>query len=200
MGGRAARAGLSQAEERVREPRLGSRRRPGRRPGRRTVSHVPPPPHSRRHHGAGRGWVRSHSSRSTELPPLAGARHARGVRVAAAAGVAFGGDQHVLAERGQVMAADRAAVRRGLAVRRAAHRPPRGRWKARWAPPHCGPSGRGALATALAVVGVGVGVALAKAQRERRSERAPARPAPREERRRHHRCCPASPSPRGCGR
>jgi CHAD domain-containing protein len=91
--------------------------------------------------------------------------------VPAAARVAFGGDQHVLAERGQVMAANRTAVRRGLAIRRATHRPPWGRRKTR---------GHGSivppLPTALVVVGVGVALALAKAQRERRAAVAAGQP------------------------
>jgi CHAD domain-containing protein len=98
-----------------------------------------------------------------QLPPFARAHHALGVRVAAAAGVAFGGDQHVLAERGELMAAERTAVRRGLAIRRAAHRPPWGRRKARGHRPIVAP-----LTGALAVVGVGVVVALAKGRLERR--------------------------------
>jgi CHAD domain-containing protein len=94
------------------------------------------------------------------------------VRVAAAAGVAFGGDQDVLAERGQVMAAEWAAVRRGLAIGRAAHRPPgRGR-KARrhrsiLAPVSSRSARTASLAGALALLGVGV--ALARAERERRA-------------------------------
>jgi CHAD domain-containing protein len=99
------------------------------------------------------------------------------MRVPAAAGIAFGSDQHVLAERGELMAAERAAVRRGLAIRRAAHRPPWGRRKARGHRPIVAPS----LAGALAVVGLGVGIALAKAKFERR--RTPAPPRPRGERR-----------------
>ncbi len=101
--------------------------------------------------------------------------------MAAAAGVAFGGDQHVLAERGQLMAAERAAIRRGLAIRRAAHRPPRGRRKTRGHGPIVAP-----LGTALVVVGVGVALALAKAQRERRSaaERAKLAKRTRRDRRR----------------
>ncbi len=93
------------------------------------------------------------------------------MRVAAAAGVPFGGDQHVLAERGQLMAAERTPVRRGLAVRRASNRPPWGRRKARGHRPIVAP-----LASALAVVGVGVAVALAKGQLERRAERAKGSP------------------------
>jgi CHAD domain-containing protein len=91
--------------------------------------------------------------------------------MAAAAGVAFGGDQHVLAERGELMAAERTAVRRGLAVRRAANRPPRGGRKARGHLPIVPPRGRLPLATALAVVGLGVGIALVRSQIERRSQR-----------------------------
>ncbi len=99
----------------------------------------------------------------------------------AAAGVAFGRDQYVLAERGQLMAAERTSVRRGLAVRRATHRPPWGRRKAwRGHRPIVAP-----FASALAVVGVGVAVALAKGQLERRAERAKGDPPhhPRDSRR-----------------
>jgi CHAD domain-containing protein len=94
------------------------------------------------------------------------------VGVPAAAGVAFGSEQHVLAERGQTMTAEWTAVRRRLAVRRATHRPPWGLWKTR---------GHGSivpalhpLATALAVASVGVGIALVKAELGRRSERSAA--------------------------
>lgn len=97
------------------------------------------------------------------------------MRVAAPACIAFGGDQHVVTERGQVMAAERAAIRRGLAIRRAAHRPP---WSARKSrghrfilAPRGAPSGGAfkavSLATALAIVGGGV--ALARGERERRA-------------------------------
>src|SRR2546423_11031827 len=50
---------------------------------------------------------------------LAGSHHALGVRVPPPPRIALGKDQHVLAERGQVTAAKRAAVGRGLAVLRA---------------------------------------------------------------------------------
>jgi CHAD domain-containing protein len=106
-----------------------------------------------------------------QLAPFARAHHALGVGVPAAAGVAFGGDQHVLAERGQLMAAQRTAVRRRLAVRRATHRPPRGRGKARGHRSIVPPSGLRPLATALAVLGLGVGIALAKSELERRADR-----------------------------
>jgi CHAD domain-containing protein len=90
--------------------------------------------------------------------------HALAVGVPAAAGVAFGGDQHVLAERRQMMAANWTAVRRRLAIRRTAHRPPlSGRQ-----------TGHGSIvaplaATIAATVAVGLGVALAQAKRTRRS-------------------------------
>jgi hypothetical protein len=106
-----------------------------------------------------------------------GAHHARGVGVAPAAGIPFRGDQHVLAERGQMMAADRAAVRRRLAIRRTAHRPPGGWRKTPGHRPIVPPTGLTAIATVLAVAGLGVGIALARVQLERRSERP--RPAPR---------------------
>jgi CHAD domain-containing protein len=79
--------------------------------------------------------------------------------------VAFGGDQHVLAERREMMSANWAAVRRRLAVRRAANRPPR----------RGGQLGHASIVAPLAatiaasVVAVGVGVALAQAERTRRS-------------------------------
>src|SRR5436305_290484 len=71
------------------------------------------------------------------LPFLAGGQaarfarceHAAGVGVAAARAVALGGHQHVLAERGKVVAAERTAIRGGLAVLRAADRPPAGSCK-----------------------------------------------------------------------
>jgi CHAD domain-containing protein len=93
------------------------------------------------------------------------------VGVAATAGVPFGGDQHVLAERWQVMAAERAAVRRGLAIRRAAHRPPWDWRKSRHRSIVAAsrPAARGkSLTAAIVVVGVGVSLALAKIERDRR--------------------------------
>jgi CHAD domain-containing protein len=101
------------------------------------------------------------------------------VGVAAAAGVAFGGDQHVLAERRQMIAAQRTAVRRGLAVRGAAHRPPGRRGKTRGHTPILAPraprarpqraGGPPARALAALAIGVGVGLALWRAERERRA-------------------------------
>lgn len=120
-----------------------------------------------------------------ELAAGAGGEHAFGVHVATPARVAFGRDQHVLAERGQVMAAEWAAIRRGLAVRRAANRPPWSLRKSRGHRSIFAPSGRttagaplkvASLATALAVVGVGV--ALVRRPRERRV--ANGRPGPRQ--------------------
>jgi CHAD domain-containing protein len=92
----------------------------------------------------------------------------------AAAGVAFGSDQHVFAERRQMTAAERAAVRCGLAIRRVAHRPPGGGRKSRGHRPILAPAAPGArtasLAKSLAAIGVGLGVglALARVERERR--------------------------------
>jgi CHAD domain-containing protein len=103
--------------------------------------------------------------------------------MAAAAGVAFGGDQHVLAERRQVMSAERTAIRRGLAIRRAAHRPPWGGRKSRGHRSILAPNTRiaqaASLARSLVVVGVGIGVGLALAKAERERRLAAARPAPR---------------------
>ncbi len=80
------------------------------------------------------------------------------------------------------MAADRAAIRRGLAIRRAAHRPPWGRRKLRHGP-IVPPLRRGPVAAALLAVGVGVAVAVARSQLERRSVVAA---RPRWERRKVH--------------
>ncbi len=85
------------------------------------------------------------------------------MRVAAAARVAFGRDQHMLAERGQMLTTKRTSIRSRLAVRSAAHRPPRSRrqfgHRSIVAP---------VAATLAATVAVGVGVALARVERERR--------------------------------
>jgi CHAD domain-containing protein len=86
------------------------------------------------------------------------------VGVAAPAAVAFGRNQHMLAQGGEQMTTDRTAIRRWLAVGGAAHRPP---WSAR--------KRRHRLivaplaATLAATAAVGVGVALARAGNERRS-------------------------------
>ncbi len=87
--------------------------------------------------------------------------------MAATARIAFGRDQHMLAESGQMMITDRTTIRRRLAVRRTAHRPPWGRRK----------SGHRSIvaplaATLTATVAVGIGVALARAERERRVAKA----------------------------
>ncbi len=99
--------------------------------------------------------------------------HTGRVRVAPAAGIAFGGDQHVLAERREMTAADWTAVGRRLATRRRARRPPRGGRKSGHAP---------ILAALTTVVGLGVAAALARAERERRAAATAA--AERERRRR----------------
>lgn len=87
--------------------------------------------------------------------------------MAPAARVAFGGDKHMLAQGREMMTTDRTAIRRRLAVRRTAHRPPWGGGKARH-----GSIVASVAATLAATVAVGVGVALAKAERDRRSTRA----------------------------
>jgi hypothetical protein len=86
------------------------------------------------------------------------------VSVATAAGVAFGRDQHMLAERGQMMSTERTAIRRRLQIRRTAYRPP---WSVR-KPGHASIFAPLA-ATLAATVAVGVGVVLARAERERRA-------------------------------
>jgi CHAD domain-containing protein len=80
--------------------------------------------------------------------------------MAATAHFAFGGDQHMLAERRQMMSTKRTSIRRRLTVRRTAHGPPWGAWKA---------GHSSILAPLAATLAVGVGVALARAERERRA-------------------------------
>lgn len=88
--------------------------------------------------------------------------------MAAAAGVAFGRDQHMLAERGQMMSTERTAIRRRLAIRRTAYRPP---WGVRKAGHSSIVAPLAATLAATVAVGVGVGMALARAERERRALR-----------------------------
>jgi len=92
------------------------------------------------------------------------------MRVAATARVALGGDQHMLAESEQRMTTYRTAIRRRLAVRRAADRPPAGGRKAGHGS-IVAPLAATVAATLAATVVVGVGAALAKAERERRRAR-----------------------------
>ncbi len=86
--------------------------------------------------------------------------------MAAAASVAFGRDQHMLAESGQMMTTDRTAIRRRLAIGRATHRPP---WSARKTGHRSivAPVAAGVAAT----VAVSLGVAIARVGRERRGMR-----------------------------
>jgi CHAD domain-containing protein len=72
----------------------------------------------------------------------------------------------MLAEGGQMMTTKRTAIRRRLAIRRTAYRPP---WSARQA--RHGSIVAPLAATLAATVAVGVSVALARAERERRGER-----------------------------
>ncbi len=92
--------------------------------------------------------------------------------VASPAGIAFGRDQHMLGESRQLMATNRTAIRRRLAVRRGAHRPPRGGWKSAGHRPILAPRPSAAwLAWSAAVaasLAIGVGVAMAKSERERK--------------------------------
>jgi CHAD domain-containing protein len=92
------------------------------------------------------------------------------VGVAATAAVAFGLDQHMLAESGQMLTTDRTTIRRRLEIGRAAYRPPWSRRK----------RGHRSIvapltATLAAGVAVGVGVVIARATRERRAARLPRR-------------------------
>ncbi len=88
------------------------------------------------------------------------------MRMAAAPAVAFGRDQHMLAESGQQMTTNRTAIRRWLQIGGSAHRPPFAAGKARHrsivAP---------LAATLAATAAVGIGVAIARAGGERRSKR-----------------------------
>jgi CHAD domain-containing protein len=99
-----------------------------------------------------------------ELATRAGCDYAVCVGVATPTRIAFGRDQHMLAERGQMMSTERTAIRRRLQIRRTAHRPP---WSLRKAghAPIVAPL----AATLAATLAVGVGVALARAERERRA-------------------------------
>jgi CHAD domain-containing protein len=84
--------------------------------------------------------------------------------------VAFGRDQHMLAQGRKTMTTEWTAIRRGLAVRREAHRPP---WRGRQAGHRSivAPFAATIAVTVAATVFVGVGAALAKAERERRCAR-----------------------------
>jgi CHAD domain-containing protein len=88
------------------------------------------------------------------------------VGMAATAAVAFGRDQHMLAQSGQQMTTDRTPIRRWLEIGGAAHRPPFGARRAKHrsivAP---------LAATLAATAAVGLGVVLARAGSERRTER-----------------------------
>lgn len=81
---------------------------------------------------------------SGQAPGLALAPHASCVRVATARGVALGEDQRVLAQRGQELVAERAAVGRGLEALRPAHRPP-SRFRAEHRAPRRRTRGPGAI-------------------------------------------------------
>ena len=101
-----------------------------------------------------------------ELPARAGGENALGVRVATPPGVAFGRNQHMLGERGEVMTTEWTSIGRRLAVRRSPHRPP-----ARWRKASHG-SIVAPVAAIAATLALGVGVAMARAELDRRAERA----------------------------
>lgn len=86
--------------------------------------------------------------------------------MAAPSRIAFGCDQHMLAERGQMMTTDRTTIRRRLAVGRSAYGPPWSIGKARHrfivAP---------LIAGVAASLAVGAGASIAKLARERRTKR-----------------------------
>ncbi len=89
------------------------------------------------------------------------------MRVTAAAGVAFGRDQHMLAQSGEPMTTNRTAIRRRLAIRGTAYRPPWGGRKAAGHRSIVAPL----AATVAATLAVRVALALARSERERRSAR-----------------------------
>ncbi len=95
------------------------------------------------------------------------------------------------------MTTDRTAIRRRLAVRRTAHRPP---WRGRkaWHRSIVAPLGATLAASLAATVAVGVGAALARAERDRRSatDRRRARAQARAASRRAARRGPATHGPR----
>lgn len=105
-----------------------------------------------------------------ELPTPAGGQHTGRVGVAAAAGVAFGSDQHVLAEGRQMTPAKGTAIGRGLVAGGPSHRPPWSRFKLRHAP-ILAPIG-GALALA------GLGAAAVLLLNRRAQQPPPARDVP----------------------
>jgi len=124
-----------------------------------------------------------------------GFHHAVAVGVAAAARVAFGGDQHVFAESGKMTTTKRTAVRRRLAVGGRSHRPPARRGQGLGHGVILARPSRGTLAATLAL-GVTIGLAaLARAERNRRS----ARPRPAE-RDRHFGLLPHETPARGLKR
>jgi CHAD domain-containing protein len=86
------------------------------------------------------------------------------VRVPTTPRVAFGRDQHMLAQRGQMMTTKRTAIRRRLPIRRSANRPP---WGARQG--RHGSIVAPLAATLAASLAVGLGAWLARAERERRA-------------------------------
>jgi CHAD domain-containing protein len=87
------------------------------------------------------------------------------VGVTAAARVAFRRDQHMLAERREMMTTQRTSIRRRLAVRRAANRPP-SRWRQVGHRSIVAP----VAATLAASVALGLGVAVARVERDRRAD------------------------------
>jgi CHAD domain-containing protein len=105
-----------------------------------------------------------------ELAARACREHALGVGVAAPACVPFGRDQHMLAKSGEMTTTQWTAIRRGLAVRRTSHAPPRGGRQ---------PRHRSIVAPLAASLVVGIaatavlrmGVAVAVAERARRATR-----------------------------
>src|SRR5204862_1181576 len=116
-----------------------------------------------------------------------------GVSMAPAPGVALGRNQHMLAERREMLTAKRTPIRRRLAVRRAANGPP---WRARKAGhAHIVASLlAGVAVTAATTAAVRAGVAAAVAERERRAARS------REERERRFALLPGESAGEGLER
>jgi CHAD domain len=90
------------------------------------------------------------------------------VRVATPARVAFGRDQHMLAQSGEMVATDRTTIGRRLAVGRRANRPP---WRRRKLGHELILPPLAASLLLVASVAVGVGVARARSQRAARRPR-----------------------------
>src|SRR5437588_2076870 len=124
-----------------------------------------PPPQRGRARLAAQPLVAQH-----QLPARPRRHHAARVRVAATPGITFGRDEHMLAERGQMITTQRTAIGRRLAVRRTSNGPP---WRGRQ-PAHgsiVAPLATTLVVTLAATAAVRAGVAIAIAERDRQATR-----------------------------